>query len=34
CGIYPRDVAETKVAQVTDVAQQSGHPLRCGMEEN
>ncbi|MDD2720104.1 MAG: ATP-dependent Clp protease adapter ClpS [Gallionella sp.] len=34
CGIYTRDVAETKVAQVTDFAQQSGHPLRCGMEEN
>lgn len=34
CGVYTRDVAETKVAQVSDFAQQHGHPLRCGMEEN
>jgi ATP-dependent Clp protease adaptor protein ClpS len=34
CGIYTRDVAETKVVQVTEYAQQQGHPLRCGMEEN
>lgn len=33
CGIYTRDVAETRVAQVTEFAQQQGHPLRCGMEE-
>lgn len=33
CGIYTRDVAETRVAQVTDFAQQHEHPLRCGMEE-
>jgi ATP-dependent Clp protease adaptor protein ClpS len=33
CGVYPHDIAETKVAQVTDYARQSGHPLRCGMEE-
>lgn len=33
CGIYARDVAETRVAQVTDFAQQHEHPLRCGMEE-
>lgn len=33
CGIYTRDVAETKIAQVTQFAQQNGHPLRCGMEE-
>jgi len=33
CGIYTRDVAETKVVQVTEFAQQHGHPLRCGMEE-
>jgi len=32
CGVYTRDVAETKVAQVTEYAQQNGHPLRCGME--
>ncbi|HCJ51757.1 MAG: ATP-dependent Clp protease adapter ClpS [Gallionellales bacterium CG_4_10_14_3_um_filter_54_96] len=33
CGIYTRDVAETKVVQVTEFAQLHGHPLRCGMEE-
>jgi ATP-dependent Clp protease adaptor protein ClpS len=33
CGVYSRDVAETKVAQVTEFAKQQGHPLRCGMEE-
>jgi ATP-dependent Clp protease adaptor protein ClpS len=33
CGIFTRDVAETKVAQVTGFAQQNGHPLRCSMEE-
>jgi ATP-dependent Clp protease adaptor protein ClpS len=33
CGIYTRDVAETRVTQVTEFAQQHGHPLRCGMEE-
>jgi ATP-dependent Clp protease adaptor protein ClpS len=33
CGIYTRDVAETKIAQVTQFSQQNGHPLRCGMEE-
>lgn len=32
CGVYSRDVAETKVAQVTEFAKQQGHPLRCGME--
>ncbi|MCR4304420.1 MAG: ATP-dependent Clp protease adapter ClpS [Gallionella sp.] len=34
CGIYSRDVAETKVVQVSKFAKQHGHPLRCGMEEN
>jgi len=33
CGIYVRDVAEAKVAQVGEFAKQHGHPLRCGMEE-
>lgn len=33
CGVYSRDVAETKVAQVIEFAKQQGHPLRCGMEE-
>jgi len=34
CGVYVRDVAETKVAQVGEFAKQHGHPLRCGMEED
>jgi len=34
CGVYSQDVAETKVAQVSEFAKQHGHPLRCGMEEN
>ncbi|HEX5364042.1 MAG TPA: ATP-dependent Clp protease adapter ClpS [Gallionella sp.] len=33
CGVYSRDVAETKVVQVTEYAKQHGHPLRCGTEE-
>ena len=34
CGIYTHDVAETKVVQVTEFAQQHDHPLRCSMEES
>ena len=33
CGIYIRDVAETKVSQVGEFAKQHGHPLRCSLEE-
>jgi len=34
CGVFPRDVAATKVEQVTAFAHQYQHPLRCVMEEN
>jgi len=34
CGVYSRDVAETKVVHVTEFAKQHGHPLRCSMEED
>ncbi|WP_126444412.1 ATP-dependent Clp protease adapter ClpS [Sulfuricystis multivorans] len=34
CGVYPRDVASTKVEQVTAFARQHQHPLACVMEEN
>jgi ATP-dependent Clp protease adaptor protein ClpS len=34
CGIYPKDIAETKVSQVSGFATQHGHPLRCCMEES
>jgi ATP-dependent Clp protease adaptor protein ClpS len=33
CGIYTRDIAETKVAQVNDYAHEHQHPLLCIMEE-
>jgi len=32
CGVYTRDIAETKVAQVVEFAKQHEHPLRCTME--
>ena len=32
CGIYPKDIAETKVTQVSAFAKQHGHPLRCELE--
>ena len=33
CGVYTFEIAETKVAQVTGLAQQQQHPLLCTMEE-
>ncbi len=32
-GVYPREVAETKVLEVHDAARAAGHPLRSGIEE-
>lgn len=32
CGIYPYEVAETKVALVTEAAREHEHPLQCTME--
>ncbi len=32
CGIYTRDIAETKAAQVIEYAQQNEHPLLCEIE--
>jgi ATP-dependent Clp protease adaptor protein ClpS len=34
CGIYSRDVAATKVEQVTEFARDNQHPLACVMEGN
>ena len=34
CGVFPRDIATTKVEQVTSFARQHQHPLACVMEEN
>ena len=33
CGIYPKDIAETKMEQVVAFSRQNEHPLRCVMEE-
>ena len=30
--VFMRDVAETKVSEVTSHAKESGYPLRCSME--
>ncbi len=33
CGVYTRDVAETKVTLVNDYSKNHQHPLLCAMEE-
>lgn len=33
CGVFSRDVAESKVAQVNDFSRENKHPLKCTMEE-
>ena len=33
CGIYPRDIAASKVDQVCSFARQHEHPLACVIEE-
>ena len=33
CGVYPHDVASTKVQQVAGYARKHQHPLQCVMEE-
>ena len=33
CGVFPRDVAATKVEQVVSFAKQHQHPLQCVMEQ-
>ncbi len=32
-GVYPREIAETRVAQVEALARQHEYPLRCSIEE-
>ena len=32
CGVYTRDIAETKAAQVIEYAKQNEHPLLCEIE--
>lgn len=33
CGVYTREIAETKVTQVNDFSRENQHPLMCAMEE-
>lgn len=32
CGVFPIEIAETKVAQVMDLARRNEHPLQCTKE--
>ncbi len=32
CGLFPREIAETKVRLVTDFAMENQHPLQCTMD--
>jgi ATP-dependent Clp protease adaptor protein ClpS len=34
CGIFPYEVAETKVTQVMDFAKKAQHPLQCTLEKD
>jgi len=34
CGIYPYEIAETKVKTVHPLARESGFPLKCTMEKD
>lgn len=34
CGVYPYEIAETKVDEVTRYARRHQHPLLCTMEES
>ncbi len=33
CGVYQKDIADTKHQQVQHLARQAGHPLLCTVEE-
>jgi len=33
CGVFPYEVAETKVTRVMDIARKNQHPLQCVMEK-
>ncbi len=34
CGVYTRDIAETKVTAVNSYSRENKHPLLCDMEES
>ncbi|MBL4908178.1 MAG: ATP-dependent Clp protease adapter ClpS [Sneathiella sp.] len=33
CGVFPYEIAETKVTQVIEFARKNQHPLQCTMEK-
>ena len=33
CGVYTKEIAETKMSQVNDYSKQNEHPLLCSIEE-
>lgn len=33
CGVYTRDIAETKTVRVHELAREHGYPLQCMMEK-
>jgi ATP-dependent Clp protease adaptor protein ClpS len=33
CGVFTREIAETKLAAVHSAARENGHPLKCIMEK-
>jgi ATP-dependent Clp protease adaptor protein ClpS len=33
CGVYPFEIAETKVSLVMECARENEHPLQCTMEK-
>jgi len=33
CGVFPHEIAETKIERVHQTARREGHPLRCSLEE-
>ena len=34
CGVFPKDIAQTKAKQVLDYAAASRHPLQCVIDKN
>ncbi len=34
CGVYTKDIAETKVLQVNNISRDNKHPLLCELEES
>ena len=33
CGVFPFEIAETKIEQVHSLARKEGYPLKCSLEE-